>query len=511
MVESHFTTLDWLILGAYFVLILITGKLFARKQSSTKDYFLAGGGIPAWAAAISLLASALSAATFIGGPQQAYKGDLTYLSANIGSILAVVVVAYFFVPVLFHKRVMTVYGLLEERFGTPARMAAGGAFLIGRVFASGARLYIAALPTSLLIFGDVATGHLLVAISVMTLIGIGYTLVGGVRSVIWTDVIQTFIFTGAALAALIVLLSKIPLPVSGIIDALQHPGEGLASKLTILKLGFDGFDPKQSYTLLTALFGFTLLNIGAYGTDQDLTQRMLTCKNSIEGGKSAIGGILIGLPVTALFMIVGLLLFIFYQRPDLMGALTPAYQPEGSRQIFLTFILNEMPSGMSGLMMAGLLATAIATTVSALNAMSSTFVSDFYMKLRPLRSETEYVKMGMWGVAGSGIALGLFAIGSVFWQAARPGTTLIDFALSVMVFAYSGLVAVYLTTLFTKRGSTVSVIAGLLTGFTAVIVMQSFFGAQIAFPWQMSIATLLAFAVCQIGKPINIAVPQENG
>ncbi len=497
IIETHFTSLDWLILGGYFVIVAITGALLSRRQATTRDYFLGGGKIPAWAAAISLLSAALSGATFIGGPQQSYKGDLSYLIANIGSIIAVLIVAYYFVPMFYKNNDMTVYGILERKFGPPARLAAGSAYLLGRVFASGARLYIAALPASLIVFGDTKLDHLFFCIAVLTLVTIFYTLVGGIKSVIWTDVIQTAIFTGAACIAIVVLMQKIPLSLGEIVEVLKHPGGDTASKLTLFKLGFDGFDPKHAYTILTAIFGFSLLNLGAYGTDQDLAQKMLPCKSAVSGSRSAIGGILVGIPVTALFMVAGLLLYVFYRQPAAMGALAPTYQPEGSREVFLTFILREMPPGMPGLMLAGLFAAALGT---GLNAMSSAFVHDFYQRFRPGRLDRHYINVGMLAVIGWGVILGLFAMVSAVWQEAHPGTTLIDFALSVMVFAYSGLVAVYLTALFTKRGSSASVVAALLVGFGSVVTMQSLFAKSIAFPWQMFIATGLAFAVAQVGK-----------
>jgi len=493
-----FTIYDWAILALYFVILAVSGVLLSRRQTDTKDYFLARGSIPMWAAAVSLLATALSAATFIGGPQQAYKGDLTYLSANIGSIIAIVVVAVFFIPVFYKYEVFTVYQLLQRRFGTPALVSSSGAFLIGRIFASGARVYIVALPTSLIVFGDIAIEHQVLAVIIFTVISIFYTLAGGIRSVIWTDVIQTFVFVGAAVVGLVVLLDKIPLPLGEIMDNLRNPGEGLSSKLTLFKLGTEGFSPKHTYTILSAIFGFTLLNLGAYGTDQDMAQKLLTCKSARKGSQSALLGVAIGLPVTALFMFIGLLLYIFYQRPDLMGMAAPVYEVPESRQIFLTFIINELPAGLSGLMLAGLFAAGLSTLVSGLNSMSSSFTTDFYKRLRPGLTEKHYLFVGRLGVMGWGIIIGGFALFSIYWQAARPQTTMIDFALSVMIFAYSGLVAVFITALFTKRGNNISVIAALVTGFTSVVIMQSNFADVLAFPWQLTIATGLSFLVCII-------------
>ncbi len=411
---------------------------------------------------------------------------------------------YFFIPVFFRERVATVYGLLRVRYGPTAQIAAGGAYLIGRIFASGARLYIAALPMSIIVYGDTHINHLCLAIVIMTIIGIFYTLVGGVRSVIWSDVLQTFIFVGAAVSAIFVLVGKIPLSLSEIIEILKHPSPGQPSKLTLLKLGFDGFGPEHTYTLLTAIFGFTLLNLGAYGTDQDMTQRMLTCKNAVQGSRSAVGGVLIGIPVVLLFMVVGLLLWIFYQRPDVMGGLAPNYTLTGTREVFLTFIIREMPAGLTGLMMAGLFAAALSTLNSGLNAMSSTFVNDFYKKLKPNCQDHHYLKVGILGVIGWGVILGAFAVFSALWQSARPNTTLIDFALTVMVFAYSGLSAVYIAALFTKRGNSASVVAGLLVGFITVVVMQTWFSKSLAFPWQLTLAFVLAFLTVMCGNRNSI-------
>lgn len=510
--DHSFYLLDWLVLAGYLIILIATGIYFTRRQNSLNDYFLGGGQVPMLAAAISFLATALSAATFVGGPQQSFMGDLTYLSSNIGSILAILIVAIFFVPVYYRYKVPTVYTLLQRRFGASSSVAASGGFLVGRVFASGARLYIAALPASLIIFGDIDWQHQVIAISALTAVGIIYTYAGGIRTVIWTDVIQTVIFVGAAVTVLIILLKRIPVGLPEIIGTLRNPGGDAGSKLVFLKLGIDGFGPKHTYTLLTAIFGFSLLGIGAYGTDQDMTQRLLTCRSAVKGSWSAVLGVVIGLPVTALFMLIGLLLFIFYTRPDIMGAAAPAYAVDGSRKIFLSFILQETPPGITGLMMAGLFAAGLSSLNSAINAMSSAFVNDFYMKIHPDRDQQHYLRVGRMGVFVIGIILGLFAVFSVSLQEARPQTTLIDFALLVMVFAYSGLTAVFLAALFTKRGSNASVIAALVSGFVSVLLMQTFLSGSIAFPWQMFISTSIAFGICCLGskKPGISPQPVDN-
>jgi Na+/proline symporter len=263
--------------------------------------------------------------------------------------------------------------------------------------------------------------------------------------------------------------------------------------------------------------------MAAYGTDHDLAQRMLTCKSAIKGSRSAIGGIILNLPIVALFMILGLLLWIFYKRPDLMGRPTPAYPIDGDR-VFLTFILHELPAGLSGLMVAGLFAAGLGSLNSAINAMAATTIKDFYVQARPARDERHYLVAGRWAVAVWGVAMALFASFCIFWRQSS-GDTLIDFALNVMTFAYAGLLAVFATAIFTKRGSTASAIAALVTGFVVIGLFQpavwstwtGWFEAtrasarsevehwalgdlKLAYPWHMLIATLAAFAVCCLGK-----------
>jgi SSS family solute:Na+ symporter len=520
--QNGFSGYDWLAMGLYAMVLLLSGLwLGRRKQSGTQDYFLAGRGMPAWAVAISVLATSLSVATFIGGPEQAYRSNLTYLSSTIGAVLAAVFVALVFIPAFYRHRVETVYELLEIRFGPIARRAASSVFLIGRVFSSGARIFIAALPASLILYGDFSLTHLATSVTALTFAGILYTLAGGVRSVIWSDVIQTIVFLGAAVTAAILLLDRIPLGFDEILSTLAQPGSEEPSKLAVFEIGLNwnmpylGFDPSDTYTLLTALTGMLLLNIGAYGTDHDLAQRMMTCRTSAKGSWSMIIAILIGLPVTLLFLAIGLLLYIFYSRPELMGAAGPGYGIasygfDETRQVFLSFILHEMPPGMAGLMMAGLFAAGLSSVNSALNAMGSSLVNDWYRSLFPGREEQHYLRVSHCAVVGCGMVIGGFAMGCIYWQRI-VGQSLIDFALSVMAFAYSGLLAVFLTAFFTRRGNETTTVLALVTGFLAVLVLQPWVlvhwtpaaweGLRIAFPWQIVISTAIATVVCCMGRP----------
>ncbi|MEO1717859.1 MAG: sodium/solute symporter [Planctomycetota bacterium] len=520
---ATFFALDWAVLAGYFLLLAGTGYLFSRReQKSTDDYFLAGRRMPTWAVAVSIVATSMSAASFVGVPQQGYTGDLTYLSTNLGMIIAAVIVALVFIPAFYRAGVSSIYALLADRFSPAAMRAASLAFLVGRVMASGARIYIGAIPLSLVLFGierGMEPGNLLIAIAVLTAVGITYTFIGGIASVIWTDVIQMAVLLSAALIAIVVILSRIEAPWADVIGVLRAGGENRADKLTL----FDtNPDPRLPFGLLTATIGFAVMGIGSYGTDQDLVQRMLTCKDAKAGSRSVITGILLGIPSVLVFLVVGLLLFVYYQRPDLIGAAAPGGLPADDRQVFLEFILKELPAGVPGLMMAGLFAAGLSSLNSAINAMSSSMVSDFYRHARPDRPPGHYVLVGRIGVVGFGLILGSFAVLCVFWQAASAdrGGTLLTFALRVMTFAYSGLVGVFLAALLTKRGNTASVIASLIAGFVLVLGMEeavwvALLGndeplpkklellTSLAFAWKLTAAAAISFgiAVLPSGKP----------
>lgn len=527
-----------MVLLAYCGVLVATGIWFSKREAkNTNEYFLAARRMPMWAVAVSIIATSLSAATFIGAPEQSYRGDMTYLSTNIGGVIAVVVVAVFFIPAFYRHNCTSIYELLEKRFGPGAKRPASAAFMIGRVFASGARVYIGAIPFAMILFGPSKAGeplYLIISIGLLCAAGIFYTFIGGIASVIWTDVIQTGVLVTAVGAAIVLLFVKIDVPIGEMWSFLAAAGPGGSSKLTVLKSGLGPFDPSANFTLLTAVFGFALLNVAAYGTDHDMVQRMLTCKSAAQGSKSVLVSIAIGIPLVTMFLTVGLLLYVFYNGRSLadlqpvIGEVTgdPAItvQPAAPRsdQVFLDFIITHMPPGLAGLMLAGLFAAGIGSLNSAINAMAATFIKDFYQKWFPpsdSRDEKHYLSMSRFAVIGWGLVLGGFAVLCVYWKESSPQTTLIGLALSVMTFAYAGLLAVFLTALFTRRGSVRSVIAALITGFVVIALLQpvvwkawtgAIFGDgssiaafSLAFPWHMTIGTAIAFAVCCLGKPAS--------
>ncbi|MXP26584.1 sodium:solute symporter [Altererythrobacter indicus] len=512
-----FSTADWLVMAGYVLLLLAGGWIFTpRKTASAHDYFLAGGNVPAWLAAISVLSATQSAATFLGGPDYGYHGDLTYLSGNIGGLIGAVFVSHVMIPRFYAMKATTAYELLTLRFSEAATRWAGGMFLVGRVFAGGARVYLAAIALAIVIAGSVSAHSIMIAAAVLIVASVLFTFVGGLKSVLWNDLIQFIVYLGSAIAVLVFLRMSIPASTSQIIDGLMHTPEG------VNKLQFFDFstDLSHPFSLLAVVTGLSLLYIANAGMDQDTTQRLLSCKDAKTGARSLYLSVLVTVPVVGMFIVIGLLLYIFYGRPDLMGgAASVAGSQFGGEKIsiFMHYILTELPGGLRGLVTVGICAAAVATTNSALNAMSSVLIQDFYRPWRENRgavAEHHYVNAGRAGMGLIGFAMFVMAVFSFYWQR-YSNMGLLEFALQVMVFTYAGLLGVYFTALFTNRGNTGSVIASLFIGFTTVLMLQPEIAHVIgipapldtlSFPFQLCIATAVAFVVCVApagrGKPV---------
>jgi SSS family solute:Na+ symporter len=493
--EGGLSALDLFVLLTYIALLAWTGWWFSRaRPGDARGYFQGRGAVPPWAAGVSILATSQSAVTFIGVPQQSFRGDLSYLVATLGALLAAFIIARWFIPAYYRHAVLTPYQLLDRRFGPGARRAASIAYLVGRVFATGSRLFVGSIPVAWILFNDDSPRHIALAVGVLSAVGIVYTLAGGIRSVIWTDVIQCAVYLGAATVGAVLIWRCVNLPPWEVIDALGAAGVGGTSKLRVFHAGLD---VSREFTLLTAFTGLTLLYLGAFGTDQDFVQRALTGDTARGGVRAVLWGTFLTLPATALFLVIGLLLHLYYRGPGAGTNLTD------DKSVFLQFILTRMPTGLRGLMLAGLLAAGLSTVNSTLNAMASSVVADLSARGGELPAAA-----GRWAVVGAGIAVGLFAMACVSWYDPAK-QTLLTFALNVMNFAYAGLLGVFITALFTRRGSTASVVAGLVSGFACVLLLQPGVMArwwpggeapQLAFPWQLVLGSGAATLVCALAR-----------
>lgn len=503
---AHFAAIDWVVILLYAALLVAGGWWFTPRHTGTaRDYFLAGGNVPAWLAAISVLSATQSAATFLGGPDFGYHGDFTYLGTNLGGLIGAIFVARVLIPRFYAARVTTVYELLTLRYGVRATRWAGAMFLVGRVFAGGARLYLAAIAVAMVMTGTVGAQGILIAATLLVVASVLSTFLGGLRSILWIDLVQFTVFLASALAVLVFLRLAIPDSNAQIVHALAHAPGGV-DKLRLFDFSLDLSRP---FSLLAIVTGIALLYIASSGLDQDVTQRLLACRDARTGARSLYLSVFATVPVVAIFITIGLLLHIFYDRPELMGGATAAAgQAFGGEKIsiFMHYILTQLPPGLRGLVTAGIMAAAVATTNSALNAMSSVLIEDFYRPWRARRDpvpEYHYVQAGRAGMGLIGVAMLSVAVLSFYWQHyARLG--LLEFALQVMVFAYAGLLGIYFAAVLTPRGNATSVIAALIAGFVVVLLLQPAIATAIglpamlchlAFPFQLCIGTAIAFLV----------------
>lgn len=503
-----FTGLDWLIVAAYIGALALAGWWASRRRMADADsFFLADHHVPIWLVTISVLSTTQSAATFLGAPDNAYRGDYTYLTANLAALIAAVLVAKLLIPRFYAAGVTTVYQLLEQRISLTAGRAAAAMYLVGRTLASGARLYLAAIAVSMVIFLDVDAPHILLAIGLLALLGIAFTLFGGLNAVIWSDLVQVILYVGAAMLVFALLLWRIPAPAGAIWDALAHAPDG-TNKLRLIETSLDWSKP---FTIWAILSGLVLLNVGNAGLDQDTTQRFLACRDSRHAERALYVSAIATIPVVALFLGIGSLLHIFYERPDLMGAGASAANAFAGEKItvFMAFILSEVPPGLRGLVAVGIIAAAAIN--SGLISMSAVAISDFYRPWRERRrpvAEQHFVTAGRCAMVALAMLLSLTAAFCYVWQRATD-LPLLEFVLAVMTFAYSGLIGVYAAAIFTRRGSTASVIAALLTGFAVTLLLQPPIASALrlpapwnalAFPWQLCLGSAAAFMVAIAGR-----------
>ncbi len=502
--ESSFATIDWIVFGSYFAVLILSSILLSQtKIENSRDYFVGGNTVPMWAVAISVLATTQSAATFLGGPEYAYKYDLTFLGFYLSAFLGVLFVAKVLIPRFYAINAVTVYELLEVRYGASAKRDAGVMFLIGRLFASGARLYIGALAISMILFMDTEASHVALAIIILVFGALAYTYFGGVKSVIYSDIIQAVTYIGAALVVLFYLYSTLQADFTTILTALSED-----DKFKLFDFSLD-FSSAHNFNIWGLMSGWFLLNIAAYGLDQDMTQRVLSCKDKKEGERAIIISVLMTIPVVVIFLFIGLLLYLFYNHPELSSFGSAVEQNFGGEKItiLMYYILHEMPEGLRGLVTVGAIAAALSSTNSVLGAMSSVAIEDLYKPWKQRRaevSEYHFVKAARAGVLVFALLLALMAMLSYYVQHYTQ-VSLLSFALGVMAFSYSGLLGVYFSAIFTKRGNETSVLLGLIGGFMSVLMLQPYILGQITefslgFAWQMVLATAIAFGIVQMGK-----------
>jgi len=474
-VTSKFTLLDALVLIAYLAGVTALGMYFGRKQKNATDYFVASHTIPWWALMLSIVATETSALTFISTPGLAYgstpgTGDLGFLQIVAGYIIGRVVVATVLLPRYFRGKMVTAYALLEQRFGIGARRFTSIVFMVTRGLADSVRVFATAIPIALIISPTVQNKAFVMptAILILGALTVLYTYKGGMKAVVWTELLQASVYLLGALSAIVILGSAVNGGWSAIFSQAAAAG-----KLRIVD-PYVGLD--RAHTIWAGLIGGAFLAMASHGTDQLIVQRLLSAKNLRDGQKAIIGSGLVVFVQFSLFLIIGLGLWAFYQ-----GRAFPL-----TDQIFPTFIIDRMPPGLVGLIIAAVVAATMSTHSGAINSLAAATTHDIYLPLTKRAPDApETLKMGkmfalIWGVVLTAGAL-------AFPQ--ESNTPVVVVALGIASFTYGGLLGGFFLGVFWARANQRDAITGMSVGIAAMSFVV--FARQLS-AWLPSLADTLA-------------------
>ncbi len=468
--------LDLAIIAIYLAGITLFGLRFRKKQRSLRDYFLADRTIPWWAIALSIVAAETSTLTIISIPGLAYDTNMAFLQVVFGYLVARVIICIIFIPSYFRGEMYTAYQLIERRFGPHLRSLAAGLFLITRAAAEGVRVFAVSIVVAIAI----GTGEI-ASIAIITLLTLIYTFEGGMAAVIWTDVIQMIIYIGGTMVGFFTLLHLVPGGWNTI-----HSAAAAAGKLRI----FD-FTPtfSKTYTFWAGLIGGTFLTTASHGTDQLMVQRLLSAKNKTQSQGALLASGVFILVQFALFLLVGVALFVFYRH------FPPATPFTRSDRIFPTFIVRDMPRGISGLLVAAILAAAMSNLSAALNSLSSSSIMDFYLRRRPETPESRRLAVSrastfIWALVLFGLAI-----------LSQRGGRVVEVGLSIASVAYGALLGIFLLGLLTKRANERGAMVGMACGFA--VELWIWLGTSVPWTWYVVIGATVTFTIGYIASSLT--------
>jgi SSS family solute:Na+ symporter len=521
---------DLLIIGIYFAIIIGIGVHFSRRNKDVSEFALGGRSIPWWAVLASILASEISAGTFFGTPGEGFRlRNYTYAQLMVGYLLARLVVSAVFIPAYYKHNVVSIYEFLETRFGPRTRSIASMIFLFTRSLASGSRLWV---PTLLLlvIWNKLNPDHPLTnweqfwftgaALVVISLLTAAYTAVGGIKAVIWTDVLQIAVLFGALGFSVWYLLGHIPGGWEGAKTHLtqahdlrlwqwegDHPADTTWGKIKSVL--------ETEYTVWAALFGSLFVTLATHGTDQDMVQRMLTAKNKRQSAVATILSGVADIPVTYAVLTIGILLSVYYGHVVNDPSLPTAGGKPDSTRIFPYFVVDVMPGGLRGLVIAGVLATTMGSLGTAMNSLATSYCRDFHFRwFKTPDDDAKRVKVIKLSTVGFTLILILVGLSTAFVKAHHPELSIIGIILGSFGYTYGALLGVFIVALFTRsRGSETGNAIAMVAGVIVVAILSNLpnqlwgmiAGGKfyenpswmpiIEFPWRIMAGTLVTVAV----------------
>ena len=472
MTDRGFSGLDSFLLVGYLVITVIFGAIVGRGQKSIRDYFLGAKRVPWWAVCGSITATETSTLTFIGVPALSFGGSMVFLQVAMGYLLGRVLVSLFLIPSYFRREIQTAYQLLSSRFGPQAHGFSSALFQITRALADGVRLFATALALS--VVADIPDLWGVVIIGAVPII---YALYGGMRSVVWNDLVQLVVYLLGALVALFLLLRSIPGGWPAVVTQAQPLGKFQVFDFTA------SFD--TPYTFWACLLGGAFLTFATHGTDQMMVQRYLACGSERHSQVALIvSGVVVFLQF-GIFLVIGILLSVYYQGLEFSSA----------DRVFLVFIREHLPFGLKGLVFASLFAAAMSTLSSSLNSLASSSVNDFYKNYFVKQaSDSHYLLASRFFTLAWGAVL---VSVSMF---ARNWGSVLEAGLTITSLTMGSLLGIFLLGLWTRRTRQTSALAGMMGGLAAMLLVH--LSGAVAWTWYVLIGTSVTFGIGTIWEVV---------
>lgn len=467
---TRLTTLDLVVLVAYLAGITAWGVWLGRGQEGGRDYFLGGRDLPWPAVMLSVVATETSTLTFLSVPGVSYFGTLGFLQLTFGYLAGRIGIALLLLPRYYRGKLSTAYQLLEERFGRGTRRFTSGLFMVTRLLADSVRLFATAIPLALI------TGWpYWVSILVIGLLTLAYTWFGGIRAVVWIDVAQMGLYLVGAVAAAVLLESLLPGGWSGALASAA--GEG---KLQVVDTAADFGTP---YTLWAGLFGGAFITMASHGADQLVVQRLLTTRSLRSSQRALVGSGVLVMAQFLVFLLVGIGLWSLYGGQEIA-------RPD---EVFARFIVDRMPAGLAGLLIAGVFAAAMSSLSSSLNSLSSAVAYDFVAPAAGVeRDDPRLLGVGRWAtLAWAALLVG----GAVLFIPLSRDAAAVEVALGAASLTYGGLLGGFALALFVPSAGPRQAVTGMTAAVVSVAAVWTFARDALAWPWFAVLGTAIALAV----------------
>jgi solute:Na+ symporter, SSS family len=472
---------DLAIIAVYLIGITLFGLRFRKRQRTLRDYFLADRNIPWWALALSIVAAETSTLTIISIPGLAYDTNLQFLQVVLGYLLGRVIISFVLLPHYFRGDLYTAYELIERRFGRKLRSLTAGLFLLTRAAAEGVRVYAVSIVVAIALgTGEVAS------IAIITVLTLVYTLEGGLAAVIWTDVVQTVIYVGGTLVGVFTILHKVP----GGWPAVQAFASS-SGKLQIFNFTTDFWQP---YTFWAGLIGGAFLTTASHGTDQLIVQRLLAARNQRQSVTALLSSGAAILFQFSLFLMVGIMLFAFYRIPSASFG--------KADRIYPTFIVSQMPHGISGLLIAAILAAAMSNLSAALNSLSSSSMIDFYLRDQSPIDDKKRLRLSRLMTLAWATVLFILAVMSL-----HKVQRVIEVGLQIASVAYGALLGAFLLGVLTRRANQIGAMVGMVCGLATELYLWRW--TQVPWTWWVAIGTVVTYGV-GLAVSLTIRTNQEQ-